>query len=123
MATRPSGLKKRVLARFARLIATEQRLDQGRQFLGANAIVLIGNRSRHAALPLELDGDGFDLFRDPRTVNAAENHNVLAAGSNGTDFVLVIRERDCLENGSVEVGYGHNCIVHTWSGLSQSWVL
>ena len=87
----PSGLKKCVLARFARLIATEQRLDQGRHFLGANAIVLIWNGRRHVALPLELDGDGFDLFRDPRAVDAAENNNVLATGSNGADFVLIIR--------------------------------
>lgn len=66
------------------------------------------------SLPLELDGHGFEPFRNPSAVNAGEGKSVLAARCDGADFVFVMGESDCLENGSVGVVDGHNCIVRTW---------
>jgi hypothetical protein len=44
----------------------------------------------HAALPLELDGHGFEPIRNPGAVNAVEGESVPAAGYDGADFVFVM---------------------------------
>ena len=107
---------KCVRARFDPFITSEQRMDQvRRQLLRANAVVNAGNVRCRTALPVELDGNRLDLFRDPGAVNAGENQGLVAAGRNGADFMLVMGEHDCFENGAVQVGDGHKSIVRHWS--------
>src|SRR5260370_5058925 len=100
--------KKRARPRFVRLRGPEQRLDQaGGNFRRANEGDL-GKKGRcPLTLPLELDGNRLNLFRDPGAVNATEGQRVIATGSNRADFVFFVRELDCLENGSIGVGNGH----------------
>lgn len=108
---------ERVRLRFLRFTAGEQCRDQvGREFLWANAIVRGGSGRNPTALPFELDRNRLNLFRDPSAVNASKGQYVVATRSNGADFVFVVREYDCFENGSVGVSDGHSYIVHarTW---------
>ena len=58
--------------------------------------------------PPELESNRLKLLRDPSAVNAAEGQNVVATGSNGAEFVLVMREYCCFNNDSVGVGDGHS---------------
>jgi hypothetical protein len=104
-----------------RLTAGEQRLDQMRcKFLRANAIVFGRGGTRRAALPVELNRNRLYLLGDPRAVNACESQYVVAAGSNGADLVICVREDGCFANRSVKVGDGHNCIVRFGTDAEQS---
>jgi hypothetical protein len=74
-------------------------------------------------LPCELDGNRFDLFRNPGAVNASECQHVVAPGDNGADFIVFMRKHDCFEYSSVEISNGHNCIVRHWVSANQSLAL
>ena len=75
----------------ASAIAGKKRLDQvGGKFLGANAGLLRARALRLAALPLKLDYNRHQVFRDPAIVNTHEGENIVGTGGNGADLVFTM---------------------------------
>jgi len=104
--------EERVLDRFVPIIAPEQRSDQAsRKLLGTDE-VRIGEQWRcRATLPREYDGNRLAVLRDPDSINASESQDVVAARSMGAKFVLLMPKHDGIENCSVLISDGHNCIL------------
>jgi hypothetical protein len=97
----------------ALLITIEERVDQaGSQVSGAEAVTLGERGGCPGALLGEPNGNRLEVFGYPGAVNAGEGQGIVNPGDSGADLMFVVREQDCIENGSLGVGDGHNCILH-----------